>query len=76
MMDVTLSEKAEEIIKKFMKSTGLPDESRVIEECVFTVYDLIRLDSERSKTETTVPVEAFTGIINTFQRFGKVEFQY
>lgn len=75
-VEIDLSEKAQEIVEKFVKSTGLPNEGRVIEECIFTVYDLIKLNGERSKTETTIPVEAFSGIINTFQRFGKVEYEY
>jgi hypothetical protein len=73
---IELSAKAEEIVKKFVETTGLPNDSRVIEECIFTVYDLLKLESQRSKTETAIPVEAFTGLINTFQRFGKVDYEY
>jgi hypothetical protein len=72
----TLSEKASELIKKFAETTGLGDDARVVEESVFTIFELLKLARQRSKTEPDIPAEQFIGIIGTFERFGKVEFEY
>jgi len=48
----------------------------VIEELSFKMYELLKLDKERSSTEPTVPAALFQGIVSEFQRFGKIEFNY
>lgn len=75
---INISEKAKQLLDAYKKSTGIDDESRVTEECLFAIYELLKLSKERSKTEPTIPADAFLGIISTFQRFGevKIEFEY
>lgn len=75
---INISEKAKKLLDAYRGSTGIDDYSRVVEECFFTIFELLKLAEERSKTEPTIPAEAFLGIVSTFQRFGKVkvEFEY
>ncbi len=75
---VQISDKAKKLLDAYKQSTGMDDDSRVVEESLMTIYELLKLAEERSKTEPTIPADAFLGIISTFQRFGKVkiEFQY
>jgi hypothetical protein len=75
---INISEKAKKLLDAYKQSTGIEDESRVVEECFYTIYELLKLAKERSKTEPTIPADAFLGIVSTFQRFGevKVEFEY
>jgi hypothetical protein len=75
---INISDKAKKLLDAYQKSTGIEDESRVVEECFYTIYELLKLAKERSKTEPNIPADAFLGIVSTFQRFGevKVEFEY
>lgn len=75
---VNISKKAKALLDAYKDSTGIEDDSRIVEECLFAIYELLKLSKERSKTEPTIPADAFLGIISTFQRFGevKIEFEY
>ncbi len=75
---INIGEKAKKLLDAYKISTGIEDDSRVVEECFYTIYELLKLAKERSKTEPNIPAEAFLGIVSTFHRFGevKVEFEY
>jgi len=75
---IQISEKANRLLEAYKESTGLGDNARVVEEALYTIYELLKLEKERSKTEPTVPASEFIGAIATFRRFGdpKVEFKY
>ena len=75
---INISDKAKKLLDAYKDSTGMDDDSRVVEECLYTIYELLKLAKERSKTEPNIPADAFLGIVSTFQRFGEVkaEFEY
>jgi len=72
---INLGKRGKELLDDYMESTGYQDESRVVEEALFTIHELIQLAQQRSKTEPTIPAELFLGIISSFTRFKK-EFEY
>lgn len=74
-LDITVGEKADELLKKFKSDSGLDSDSRVLEEALFTIHEMIELAKGRSKTDTDISADRFLGILSTFTRFSK-EFNY
>ena len=72
-LDVTISDKANELLTEYKDSTGFGDDSRVIEEALFTIHELIQVVRDRDKTRTDIPAERFVGIISTWRRFERKE---
>ena len=70
---VELSSKGRELLDQYRRATGFDDESRVIEEALFTIYELLQVVKNRDKTRTEIPAERFIGIISTFMRFERAE---
>jgi len=56
---IQISEKANRLLEAYKESTGLGDNARVVEEALYTIYELLKLEKERSKTEPTVPASEF-----------------
>jgi hypothetical protein len=70
---VELSNKGRELLDQYLRATGFENESRVIEEALFTIYDLLQVVKTRDKTRTEIPADRFIGIISTFMRFERPE---
>jgi len=72
-LDITISDKANELLSEYRDSTGFGDDSRVIEEALFTIHEMIQVVKDRDKTRTDIPVDRFVGIISTWRRFERKE---
>ena len=70
---ITIGDKANELLSEYKDSTGFGDDSRVIEEALFTIHELIQVVKDRDKTRTDLPAERFVGIIATWRRFERKE---
>ncbi len=70
---IIISDKANELLCEYRESTGFGDDSRVIEEALFTIHELIQVVKDRDKTRTDLPAERFVGIIAAWRRFERKE---
>ena len=70
---VELSAKGRELLDQYRRGTGFDDESRVIEEALFTIYELLQVVKTRDKTRTEISAERLIGIVSTFMRFERAE---
>lgn len=70
---IELSNKGKELLEQYKRGTGFDEESRVVEEALFTIYELLQVVKSRDKTRTEIPADRFIGIISTFMRFERPE---
>jgi hypothetical protein len=70
-LKIVLSDKAKKLLEEFKIGTGYNDDSRIIEEALFTISELIEVAKTRDKSRTEIPADRFIGIIGTFTRFTK-----
>ena len=70
---VEFSNKGRELLEQYKRATGFDEDSRVIEEALFTIYELLQVVKSRDKTRTEIPADRFIGIIGTFMRFERPE---
>jgi len=51
-------------VEQYAKTTGYGSRDRAVEELVFAVYELLKIDRERN-----ISLEEFRGVLKTFRRF-------
>ncbi len=75
-----LSRSATNLVEYFKETTGYNDSARVVEEAIFTIWELVKIERSRSKTEPTLPASEVLGTIKSFMRFKgdekRIEFEY
>ncbi len=63
-LEICISKKAADLVEHYAMTTGYGSRDRVIEELVFAVYELLKIDRERN-----ISLEEFRGVLKTFRRF-------
>ena len=62
-IEVTISPKADDLLRHLMKASGYGTRGMVIQELIFAIHELIALDDKQTQSSE------IRGILSTFTRF-------